>query len=322
MRRTILAIAAALTVVPAAGAAGQVTVTRDAKGRAITLDLRAPGAAAGLYAGILRRAVHGDELSELTVTIVPERRIAALCGDDAAASCYESGGGRARIVVPAGERAVVAPLLLHEYGHHIDATRANGALPEPNGTPRWWAARRMGSRLRSGQVAFDYSRGWSHAVGEVFAEDYVQLNLPGHYGIPWLPRPSASVLAALRKDLGSAPGAPVGQPAPTPAPPAAPVVVQRSGVLRSGEGGSLPFTLLGPGRRVRVDAAVTARDSGATVEAVVTCDGSPVARAEGSDGAPIAIDIGDVGPGDCELTLTATGGAAAYDLELALSRTA
>jgi hypothetical protein len=254
----------------------------------------------------------------------PQGRIAAVCGDASAASCYELGRGSPRIVVPAGPRAIVAPLLLHEYGHHIDATRANGAVPEPNGTPRWWAARRMGSRLRSGQVAFDYSRGWSHSVGEVFAEDYVQLNLPGHYGVPWLPRPSASVLAALRKDLASAPGDPVGQPAPTPAPPATPVVVERSGVLQADEGGSLPFSLLGPGRRVRVDVTVSAIDPGATVTvgALVTCDGRPIARARGADGSPIAIDVGDAGPGDCELTLTATGGAAAFDLALTLSRAA
>jgi len=321
MRRTLLALAAALSLVPAAGAAGAVTVTRDAKGRTITIDVRAPGAGAGLYAGILRKAVHGSEISDVTVVVVPRGRIAALCGDGSAASCYQS-GDRGVITVPAGDRGLVAPLLLHEYGHHVDATRANGDIPEPNGTPRWWKARHMATRLRSGQVAFDYSRGWSHSVGEVFAEDYVQLNMPGSvYGIRWLPRPSTSVLAAIRKDLGSAPAPPTGRPAPTPAPPPTPVVVHRSGALGDRESSSLPFTLLGPGRRVQVNVSVSALDPGAALEAVVRCDGTVIGRGEGSDGAPIAIDVPDAGPGDCDASLTAAGGTAAFDLELRLSRT-
>ena len=322
MRRTLVTRAAALSVAPAATAAGAVTVTRDATGRPIRIDVRAPGVSAGLYAGILRTAIHGGEISDVTVVVVPRRRIAALCGDDSAASCYQS-GDRGVITVPAGDRGLVAPLLLHEYGHHIDATRANGDVPEPNGTPRWWKARHMATRLRSGQVAFDYSRGWSHSVGEVFAEDYVQLNMPGSvYAITWLPRPSASVLAAMRKDLGTAAAPPAGQPAPTPAPPSTPVVVDRSGELGDGESGSLPFTLLGPGRRVRVDVSVTALDPGAAIEAVVSCDGSVIGRASGSDGAPIAVDVPDAGPGDCDVTLTGAGGTADFDLRLTLSRTA
>jgi hypothetical protein len=328
MRRTILSLAAVLALAPVSTALGKVTVARDAKGRAITIDVRASEASAASYARILRRAVHGREIAEVTVVVVPVGRITVLCGDRTAVSCYETGRTRARIVVPAGAGPQVTRLLLHEYGHHIDASRENGDRPEPNGTPRWWAARRMGSRLRAGQVAFDYSRGWARSVGEVFAEDYVQLAMAGEYGIPWLPPPSATILAALRKDLQAPAAAPVGEPtpapdpAPTPEPPAAPVVVQRTGQLEAGEGGSLPFSLLGPGRRVRVDLVVSGLDAPASVEAVVACDGIEVLRATGTDGSPVAFEQADLGPGECELTLVSTAGAASYDLQLTLSRPA
>jgi hypothetical protein len=69
-------------------------------------------------------------------------------------------------------------------------------------------------------VATDYSKGWSRSVGEVFAEDYVALHIRSVSAIRWLPRPSASVLRALRRDITS----PRGEPQPVPsAPGAAPV---------------------------------------------------------------------------------------------------
>jgi hypothetical protein len=63
-------------------------------------------------------------------------------------------------------------LRTHEYGHHLDFAWPVSGLPEPNGTPVWWAARGMAQFLRDGLVAFDYSLGWSRSVGEIFAEDY------------------------------------------------------------------------------------------------------------------------------------------------------
>ena len=39
------------------------------------------------------------------------------------------------------------------------------------------------------------------SVGEIFAEDYVQLNLRTRYAIRWLDPPNAAIRAALRRDL-------------------------------------------------------------------------------------------------------------------------
>ena len=48
-----------------------------------------------------------------------------------------------------------------------------------------------------------YSLGWGRAVGEIFAEDYVQVNLRTNYFITALARPDRAVRAALRRDLRS-----------------------------------------------------------------------------------------------------------------------
>ena len=41
----------------------------------------------------------------------------------------------------------------------------------------------MAALLAEQQVAFDYSLGWSHSVGEVFAEDYAYIHVHTRYGI-------------------------------------------------------------------------------------------------------------------------------------------
>jgi hypothetical protein len=61
----------------------------------------------------------------------------------------------------------------------------------------------MKTLLANGQVSPTYSLGWGRAVGEIFAEDYVQLNLRTNYFITTLARPSNAVKAALRRDLRS-----------------------------------------------------------------------------------------------------------------------
>ena len=41
----------------------------------------------------------------------------------------------------------------------------------------------MAALLAEQQVAFDYSLGWSHSVGEVFAEDYAYIHVHSRYGM-------------------------------------------------------------------------------------------------------------------------------------------
>ena len=75
-------------------------------------------------------------------------------------------------------------------------------MKEPNGTPAWWRARGMARLLAEGRVAFDYSLGWEHSIGEIFAEDYLHLHLNVPYKIDWLEPPGAEIRAAVRREPG------------------------------------------------------------------------------------------------------------------------
>ena len=313
MRRALVALALAaglaLAVAPASGA---VTIARDAQGRAIRIDVRAPGAKASDYARILRNSIHGDEISDVTVIVLPEGSIGQACGSVHAGGCYGVFRGRARIQIPASSPGEAEAVLLHEYGHHIDRARSNGDIQEPNGTPRWWSARAMGARVRRGEVAPDYRRGWSHAIGEIFAEDYVQLQVKAPYRIRWLPPPSAAVMRAMRLDLTGRGGG------PAPRLPA-PLITTRSGTLSSGDGERLPFGLLGPGRKVGLVAHLGGT-SADRARAEVVCNGRVIGSQEAGGGEEINLDLGPLGPAECTANLVGTAGAAHYDMELTLTR--
>jgi hypothetical protein len=315
--RALLAIGALLAT-PALSM-GVERVARDTQGRSIQFDVQGPNVNVADYARVVRGAVHGDEIEDVTIVIVPANRVGRRCGSREATGCYGVVNGRGRIVVPAGSGTRMAHTLLHEYGHHLDRTITHGDRREPNGTPRWWAARRMGERLRSGEVAQGYRRGWERSVGEIFAEDYVALNLKTLYGIDWLRPPSTSVLTALRRDLtGRATGPP---PAETPPEsPRPPVVITREGALAPGETRVEPFGLLGTGRRIQVTGEVTtATGEPSRLRADVECDGVTLSGAEAGDGTPLAIDLPGSGPGRCSLTLTGVAGVADYRVTLTLS---
>ena len=132
----------------------------------------------------------------------------------------------------------------------------------------------MAQLLRLGSVARSYIIGWNRSIGEIFAEDYAQLALPGSpHQISWLGSPNDTVIAALKADLGLGPEPEIVAP-PLPKP----VVRTRSGSLAAGKRVTIPFGLLGPGRNVQV----TANFGGATVKVPratleVRCDGTRMA---------------------------------------------
>jgi hypothetical protein len=142
-----------VALVAAAAAQAEIVVSRDNSGRSITFDVRSAAADVEWYAGLLRSAAHGDEISAVTIRIVPPADVPEYCGSGASA-CY---GNRRRpvIVVPAGRDTRTAQIMLHEYGHHLDFAWPVPGLPEPNGTPFWWGAKGMAQLLRDGLVAFD-----------------------------------------------------------------------------------------------------------------------------------------------------------------------
>jgi hypothetical protein len=207
--RLLLGLVAAATVAAPAAASADVVTTRDEDGRPIRIDVQAPDAEVGDYARLLRRAVHGPEIARVLVRIVPEERIPSECRSPRARACYEPDPARSVITVPSGDIEDVGPTVLHEYGHHLDASIRHPRGPELNGTPRWWGTRSMGRRLERGQIATSYRMGWARSAGEIFAEDYVQMHVRSPYAIGWLPRPDETVFRAIRLDVtGVASGPP------------------------------------------------------------------------------------------------------------------
>ena len=310
----VLLVALALSLVLASPAMAETVLAQDTQGRTITFDVQAGGVDTGWYASILSAAIHGDEISTVTIRIVPPSEITATCGSGAAA-CYSHRRTGALIVVPAGQSDALAAVVLHEYGHHIDASTPVGGLREPNGTVRWWAARGIQSLLDSGEAARDYGLGWERSIAEIFAEDYVQANMTASFRIRWLAAPSVEILSAIRQDLGVEPA--------LPAPPVAaeplrvPLTLLASGSLRAGQARSIPFTLLGPGRRV----TFTATAFRGRVRMRLVCDGTLVAvRTLGPGRRSATLDRSGLGPASCRASVTNVGTASArFSLRLRLA---
>jgi hypothetical protein len=289
----------ALTLALAAGASAAIVTTTDGQGRRITLDVRAATVDTDWYASVLRATAHGNEISNVTIRIVPDQSIETLCGS-AAAACYTRSGGRPTIMIPAGKNQFIEGTLVHEYGHHLDASTAVPGVPELNGTPAWWAARGMAAMLASHTVAFDYSRGWDHSIAEMFAEDYAFIHVgPSYrYGITWMTPPDDALKAAMFAELGT-------PTAPLPAAPNTPLVVQRVGTLAPRGTKSVPFGLLGPGRHVTFTATVSRpKRKGIRARIQVVCNGTVAGtQTIGRGQSTRTLDLPNMGPGDCDARL-------------------
>lgn len=210
MLRLPLLVATVASLAIAAPAQAALVTRVDNQRRPMTFDVRSRNGDVNWYAGLLRRAVHGDEISDLVVQIVPRGQITWYCGRGAG-SCYEGGRRGVSITVPAGRSVGIASLLLHEYAHHLDSsyglTRDSsrwGWGREPDQAERWWAARRIELLLTRGRVSPDYDLGWERSIPEILAEDYVRLHLPSRWQLRWLAAPSRPVRAALRADIREA----------------------------------------------------------------------------------------------------------------------
>jgi hypothetical protein len=298
-----------------ATAAGAEIVTRtDSEGRTITFDVRAPNVDVDWYAAILRAAAHGNEISRVTIRIVPEEDVPALCGA-AAAACYSLGGNGGRMVVPAGKDLRVAATFLHEYGHHLDRAWGVGGVAELNGTPVWWELRGMAALLAQRTVAFDYSRGWDRSIGEIFAEDYAYIHRHNRYAIRWLNPPDAALESAMFAELGTPTAA-------LPFAPEVPLVLNRSGTLGPRDGYSVPFELLGPGRRVTVAATTSnAKLKGIRARAQLVCDEQVIVTRTFRKGqAKRTFNIPNLGPASCDVRLASSVSASLrYTLRVTLT---
>jgi len=319
--RRLLALLGAVVVAAlavAAGADAAIVTTKDNEGRTITFDVRAATVDTEWYADWLRRAAHGDEISAVTIRIVPEEQVEALCGAGAAA-CYSRRRSGGLMTMPAGSSQRIAQYLLHEYGHHLDGYWPVSSVSELNGTQTWWDLRGMSTLLASRTVAFDYARGWDHSIAEIFAEDYAWIHLPINYGISWLQPPDAAMRGALLQELTGTP--PSAQP-PAATPVVEPLVITRSGTLTARAARTLPFGLLGPGRHVTLVATVgSAKRAGVRARAEIVCGGARVATRNFSRGVSTrTLDIPSIGPASCQARLVSTTGARlAYTLRLRLA---
>jgi hypothetical protein len=310
-----LLAAVALVLAGATGANAAIVTSHDDQGRTITFDVRAANVDTEWYAGVLRAAAHGNEISDVKIMIVPEPQIPAFCGGEDASACYTGRRGPATIIVPAGKSKLLETVLLHEYGHHLDTVWHVSGVPELNGTSTWWAARGMAALLADQQVAFDYSLGWSHSIGEVFAEDYAYIHTHTRYAITWLNPPDAALESALFSELGA-------QAAALPAAPEVPLVINRHGTLAPRDSFSLPFGLLGPGRRVTLTATISkANRKGIRARAQVVCDGTVVAtRTFGKGQAKRTLDLPNLGPASCDARLVSgVSTSLSYTLRLTLA---
>jgi hypothetical protein len=314
-RRLLVALAAALALVLAAGAQGAIVTSHDDAGRQITFDVRAPNVDTEWYASVLRAAAHGNEISAVTIRIVPEPQIPGLCGGQDAAACYTGRTGPPMIIVPAGKSTLLESILLHEYGHHLDTYWPVSGVPELNGTSIWWTLRGMAALLAQHQIAFDYSLGWSHGIGEIFAEDYAYIHTHNRYAITWLSPPDATLEAALFAELGT-------PTEPLPAAPEVPLIINRRGTLVPRDRFSVPFGLLGPGRHVTLTATISKpKRKGIRARAQLICDGRVVgSRAFGKGQAKRTIDLPNLGPATCEARLVSnTQVTLTYTLHLRLA---
>jgi hypothetical protein len=302
MRRVLLLLSVLASLTFSGEAMAAEVLSHDDQGRTIRFDVSVEGVDVEWYAGLLRAAPHGDEISTVTIGIVSRDAMHSTCGRQAN-GCYS----RNRMVVPAEQTDDNAHTFVHEYGHHLDRSRPVAGVSEPNGTPEWWRARGMAELVRLRTVATSYILGWDRSIAEIFAEDYAQLALAdSKFVITWLEPPEETVLAAMRADLG------LGPPPINVKPPAVkPVSIRRDGSLAPHHHTAIPFNLLGPSRRVTATATFSgAAEKHARATLEVRCDRKRVALKTLHPGkTAFAIDQRNLGPADCTATLTSTSGA-------------
>jgi hypothetical protein len=312
VRRLLFVLAALVSLAFAGSASATDVFLPDDQGRQIHFDVRVDGTDAEWFAALLRAAPHGDEIATVRIRLVARDEMHSTCGAEAL-GCYT----RNVMVVPAEESDETAHTLVHEYGHHIDRSRSVPGVPEPNGTAEWWRARGMAELVRRKSVRSSYSEGWDRSIAEIYAEDYAQLALPGgSYGIRWLGKPDATVLAGLKADFGLGP-----PPATVKAPALKPVTIHKSGSLAPTRSAVIEFGLLGPGRRVTASATFRgAEEKRARARLEIRCGTTTVARTLTAGKTAVTIDRRDLGPADCTARLTSTASISrAYDLRVVLS---
>jgi hypothetical protein len=163
------------------------------------------------WADFLTSLVHGPELATVTVVLAPLDEVQQYCGRSALA-CYSP---ESRAIVASGTdpapETTAKGVLIHEYGHHVAASRLNTPFGSGDyGTKRWSSYVGVCSQARAGKL-FPGAEDPQHYTlnpGEGFAEAYRVLN-EQRLGLPqeaWdivspTLAPDATALARLAEDV-------------------------------------------------------------------------------------------------------------------------
>jgi hypothetical protein len=124
------------------------------------------------WADFLASAPHGDELSQLTLVLLPLSRVQSYCGAQALA-CYAND----TIVAPGDDPAPDLPatsIILHEYGHHIAYHRSNDPWAAIDyGTKRWASDENICRAAANGSIyPGNEDANYQLNPGEAWAETY------------------------------------------------------------------------------------------------------------------------------------------------------
>jgi len=163
------------------------------------------------WADFMTSLIHGPELQTVSIHLAPLNEVQRRCGGDALA-CYSP--RNATIFAPADDPAFdtsAKGILIHEYGHHIAASRANPPFQgEDYGTKRWASYENVCQRAEAGDIfpGAEDSRHYMLNPGEAFAEAYRVLN-EQRLGMPLEPwtivstvlAPDATALTLLEQDV-------------------------------------------------------------------------------------------------------------------------
>jgi hypothetical protein len=163
------------------------------------------------WANFLASLLHGLELSTATIYLAPIREVQSVCGRSALA-CYNP--GQSLIVAPADNvtpEISAESILMHEYGHHVAASRSDEPWAAVDyGTKRWASYMQVCSKSRAGQLfpGAEDSQNYRLNPGEAFAEVYRVLN-ERRLGVPestWdvvsdTLYPDATALSLLAQDV-------------------------------------------------------------------------------------------------------------------------
>ena len=216
MKRLLVVMVVALALPASALAWGGTYPTGDSLGSFVQIQVSqsypVDQALPQDWATYLGTLVHGRELGQLTLDLVPLSSVQSLCGGQALA-CYDP---QRQEIFASPEDQLDAPpakeIVTHEYGHHV----ANNSDDAPwqaldYGTKRWSSYENICAKEADGSASpgNEGSR-YAQNSGEAFAEAYRVLNLKkqGQTDIGWEIVdqgffPDATALALLEQDITS-----------------------------------------------------------------------------------------------------------------------